>query len=429
MRRKGISRRTFLGSMAATSAACFILPRHVLGGTGHIAPSETITRGVIGTGGMGMNHVVRNEQGQPPVTLAVCDVDKDRLARGMKKADRSCDGYSDFRDVLERDDIDTIHIATPPHWHGLISIAAADAGYDVLSEKPMTKTIGEGQAVIDAIQRNGRMFQIGTYRRFGNYERYGEAKRLRKLIQSGLLGTPLTIRVDRARGFNWKVAQWSGKANLTPESVPEVLDYDMWLGPAPFKPYHPHRVHGSFRGYWDYDGGGLADMGQHYLDPLHYILNKDHTGPVEIEASAPWPPHPDACGMWGQIRMTYADGTLMIIGSNEWGKQEADDLPFIEGSKGKLYANYRTEPEGLFEQSDKLPDPDPLLDFQTAVRTRIKSGGAEESSHRSCSLVNLANIAIRTGRKLQWDPDKEVFPGDEEANRLVHIPMRAPWHL
>jgi len=293
----------------------------------------------------------------------------------------------------------------------------------------MTKFIAEGRAVINAIQRNGRVFQIGTYRRFGNYERFGESKKLRKLIDSGLLGTPLTIRVTRAQGFNWKVAQWSGKRDLVPQPVPDVLDYDMWLGPAPVKPYHPHRVHGSFRGYWDYDGGGLSDMGQHYLDPLHYVLDKDDTGPIEIEANAPWPTHPDAAGMWGSIKMTYEDGTVLIFQSAEWGDSDPEGLAFIEGPKGKVYAGNRTDPEGLFEQVESMPDPPPLLDFEYCVKTRQKPGGSEESSQRSCSLVSLANVAIRTGRKVHWDPVKEEFPGDDEANRLVNIPMRAPWHL
>ncbi|HNT35183.1 MAG TPA: Gfo/Idh/MocA family oxidoreductase, partial [bacterium] len=288
MDKKGISRRKFLRRSGVAAAAFCIVPRHVLGGPGQTPPSEVITRGVIGTGGMGMNHVVPNQEGQPPETLAVCDVDKDHLANGLRKAGHSCDGYSDFRRVLERKDIDTIHIATPPHWHALISIAAAQAGKDIVCEKPVSKYIAEGRAVINAVQRYGRVFQIGTYRRFGTYEQFGESKRLRKLISSGLLGSPLIVRVTRGQGFNWKVDQWSGKTDLVPQPVPDVLDYDFWLGPAPFKPYHPHRVHGSFRGYWDYDGGGLSDMGQHYLDPIQYFLNKDHTNPVEIEAIAPW---------------------------------------------------------------------------------------------------------------------------------------------
>ncbi len=429
MNRKGISRRQFVRDAAAAVAAFYIVPRHVLGGPGYTPPSEVLTRAVIGTGGMGMGHVAQNEEGKPPVTLAVCDVDRNHLAAALRRAGRGCEGYSDFRKVLERKDIDTIHIATPPHWHALIAIAAAQAGKDVLGEKPTTRTIREGRVLAETMRRYGRIYQVNTHFRFGGYYQFGASKMLRKLADSGLLGKPLTVRVGSQSGFNWKVKEWSGRTNLTPQAVPEVLDYDFWLGPSPVKPYHPHRVHQSFRGYWDYDGGGLSDMGQHYLDPVQYILDKDDTGPVEIEAQAPWPPHPDAVGMWGIVTMKYADGTALILSSGEWGPPGPDNLPFIEGPKGKVYANYRTDPPGLFEQINALADPLPLVDFETGVRTRQQPGGNADVTHRSCTLVNLANIAIRTGRKLCWDPVREQFVGDEQANRLVDQPMRAPWHL
>jgi myo-inositol 2-dehydrogenase/D-chiro-inositol 1-dehydrogenase len=429
MNRKRITRRTFVAGAAKTAAAFYILPRHVLGGPGYTPPSEVITRAVIGTGGMGLNHVVPNEEGQPPVTLAVCDVDRNHLADGVKKAGRSCDSYADFRRVLERNDIDTIHVATPPHWHALIAIAAAQAGKDVLGEKPTTRTIAEGQALVDAIRRYGRVYQVNTHGRFGSYYSFGASKRLRKLVASGRLGRPLTVRVGPAQGFNWKVKEWSGRTNLTPEPVPGVLDYDMWLGPAPVKFYHPHRVHQSFRGYWDYDGGGLSDMGQHYLDPVQYILDKDDTSPVEISAVAPWPPHPDAVGLWERVHLKYADGTELILSSGEAGVPDPAGLPFLEGPRGRVFDNYRTDPPGLFDELDDVPDPEPLLDFDTAVRTRRLAGGNAAVAHRSCTLVNLATIAIRTGRTLRFDPTAQRFINDEQANRLIDQPMRAPWHL
>jgi len=429
MLKQRMSRRQFVTRAASTVAAFYIVPRHVLGGPGYTAPSEVLTRAVIGTGGMGMGHVAVNEKGRPPVTLAVCDVDRNHLNNALEKAGPSCKGYHDFRRVLERKDIDTVHIATPPHWHALIAIAAAQAGKDILGEKPCTRTIGEGRVLADTIRHYGRIYQVNTHSRFRNCYHYGASKMLRKLVASGLLGTPLTVRVGCGQGFGWKVKEWSGRHNLAPQAVPGVLDYDMWLGPAPMKPYHPHRVHTSFRGYWDYDGGGLSDMGQHYLDPVQYFLNKDHTSPVEIEADAPWPPHPDAVGLWGTLRMKYDDGTTLILESGEWGPPIERGLPYIEGPHGKVYDNYRTDPPGLFDKLSSLPDPEPLLDFPTAVRTRRPAGGNADAAHRSCTLVNLMNIAIRTGRKLHYDPVAERFIGDEQANRLVHQPMRAPWHL
>jgi hypothetical protein len=232
-------------------------------------------------------------------------------------------------------------------------------------------------------------------------------------------------------GFNWKVDMWKGRTDLEAVPVQAELDYDFWLGPAPFKPYHPHRVHGSFRGYWDYDGGGLADMGQHYLDPVQYFLGKDHTSPVSVEAYAPWPTHPDAVGMWGWVEMTYDDGCKIILESGEWGQpRDRGEMPFIEGPEGKLYKGFRSHPSNLVQEVHRLPDPEPMVDdFAVSIRTRKKFGLNEMNGNRSCLLVHLANVAIRTGRKLQFDPEKQRFVGDEEANRLADVPMRAPWHL
>ncbi len=427
----GIDRREFgkraLGVVGSAFAAPLIVPRHVWGGPGYTPPSEVITRAVIGTGGMGMGHVVTNQPGRPPVTLAVCDVDRQHLANAKRKAGDGCEAFSDWRHVLERRDIDTIHIATPPHWHALIGIACAQAGFDILSEKPFTRTIHEGQVYRDTVARYGRMLQINTHGRFGNYYGYGASKALKKLVDSGRLGSPLTVRVGHQQGLNWKIRQWSGRTNLKPQPVPEQLDYDMWLGPAPVKPYHPHRVHGSFRGYWDYDGGGLTDMGQHYLDPVQYILGKDDTGPVEIWADAESPQHPDAVGLWSSVHIRYADGDTIILESGEWGKPGEPGRAFIEGPNGRVFGSYRTDPAGLIEETASLPDPPPLINFETAVRTRERAGGNESVSHRSCSLVNLASLAIRIGRKLTWDPQLEQFVGDDFANRFVRQPMRSPW--
>jgi myo-inositol 2-dehydrogenase/D-chiro-inositol 1-dehydrogenase len=421
------TRRRFLCASSTVLGTLAIIPRFTLG-QGKTAPSDVITRGVIGTGGQGMGgHVTVNAPDKPAVTLAVCDVDKKHLERALAKTARSCDGYADFRKLLERKDIDTIHIATPPHWHAPLCVYAAQAGKDILCEKPLTRFIREGQAVIDAVQRYGRVLQLGTYGRFGD-----NARRLRKLFSSGLLGGAPTVRVGKATGYNWKVKECSGKPYYDPQPIPPQLDYDFWLGPAPHKPYHPHRVHASFRGYWDYDGGGLADMGQHYLDPIQYALGKDDTSPVEIEAYAP-PAHPDAVGLWGHITLKYADRTTLIIESGEWGEPPPNNDAFIQTEKYKIKSasarGQSPQLEPLYEQSARLPDPPPLITFETAVKTRRQPGGNASVSHRSVSLLHLCNIAIRLGRKLDFDPVKQIFPGDDQANRLVDVPMRAPWQV
>jgi len=423
-----ISRRELLAT-AAAGAALAVVPRHVLGGPGRTAPSDVLTRGTIGAGAQGMTHVLANSADAPPAQLAACDVDKTRLARAIEKAGPGCEGYGDFRRVLDRPDIDVIHIATPPHWHALITIAAMQAGKDVFCEKPMTRFIREGRAVVDASRRYGRIVMHNTYGRRG-------WQKMRKLVVSGLLGTPLSVYLGPKTGFGFKVRQWTGKTHLQPQAAPPDLDYDLWLGPAPFKPYHPHRVHGGFRGYWDYDGGGLTDMGQHWLDPLQYCLGKDDTGPAEIETHAPWPAHPDACGLWGRINFKYADGTTITLASGEWGQAEPDNPPLIEGPRGKVFrtakGGFLADPPELLERLAGYRDPPDLISFAEAVKTRSRTGGAQpnaEEAHRSVTLLHLANISIRTGRKLRWDPASERIVGDDAANAFVDVPMRAPWRL
>jgi myo-inositol 2-dehydrogenase/D-chiro-inositol 1-dehydrogenase len=417
-----ISRRHFIRAGAVAAASLAIVPRRVLGGQGYLAPSDTLTKAVIGVGGMGLNHFA-----YPGAVLrAVCDVDSRHLARALEIAGPGVSGYSDFREVLARPDIDIVHIATPPHWHALISISAAEAGKDVWCEKPMTRTIAEGRAVVEAIRRTGRIFRINTWFRFTDrFYGFGtDVRPIKKVVQSGLLGWPLKATISATTGFDWKF-QWSGLTCARPEPVPPELDYNFWLGPAPWKPYHPHRVHGTFRGYWDYDGGGLGDMGMHYLDPVQYILDKDDTGPVEIAADCPQQ-HPDACGSWRRVEMKYADGCVIVLD----GEDRDKSAPFLEGPKGKLYRGFESGIPGLREALASLPDPEPqIIDFSEAVRTRTRFTLNEANGHRSCTLVNLAKIAVQLGRPLRFDPEREVFIGDDAANRLASQPMRAPWHL
>jgi len=416
-----LTRREWLKG-AAAAAALTVVPRRVLGGPGFTPPSDELTKAVIGVGGMGRAHLT-----YPGARLlAVCDVDAGHLRTALEVAGPGVAGYRDFRDVLVRPDIDIVHIATPPHWHALISCAAAEAGKDVWCEKPLTRTIGEGRRLVETVARTGRVFRVNTWFRFqDDFYGFGTTVRpIKKLVQSGLLGWPLKVTVSAATGFDWKF-YWSGRTDLIPEPVPPELDYDFWLGPAPFKPYHPHRVHGTFRGYWDYDGGGLGDMGMHYLDPVQYILDKDGTSPVEVRADCPQQ-HPDACGAWRRIEMTYADGCVIVLD----GQGRDDRTPFLEGPKGRLYRGFESDIPNLRAELAAWPDPPPqLTDFAAAVRTRRPFALNERNGHRSCTLVNLGKVAAQLGRPLRFDPDAMRFSGDDEANRLADQPMRAPWGL
>jgi predicted dehydrogenase len=416
-----VTRRQFVRS-AAAAASLTIVPRHVLGGAGFTPPSDTLTRAVVGVGGMGRAHL-----GYPGAVLrAVCDVDRDHLKRALEASPAGVSGHTDFREVIERPDVDVVHVATPPHWHALMSVAAVEAGKDVWCEKPLTRTIGEGRAVVGAVARTGRMLRVNTWFRFQDrFYGFGtEVKPLKKAVAGGLLGWPIKATVSAATGFDWK-SYWSGLTHLPPQPVPPELDYDLWLGPAPFKPYHPHRVHGTFRGYWDYDGGGLGDMGMHYLDPVQYVLGKDDTSPVEVWADAPQQ-HPDACGTWRRIEMRYADGCAIVLD----GEDRDPGAPFLEGPEGRVFRGLESDVPGFHEKVASLPDPEPqVVDFARSVRTRRPFALNERNGHRSCTLVNLGKIAVQLGRPLRFDPVAQRFLDDEAANRLVDQPMRAPWRL
>jgi predicted dehydrogenase len=402
-----VSRRQFLGGLAATAAAFTIVPRHVLGGEGYVPPSETLGGALVGCGGRGGGTF--GGLGPNVVRLVDCDV------KFLDRADNK-KVYTDFRRVMERKDIDVVAIGTPPHWHALISIAAMQAGKDVLCEKPATRFIAEGRALAEAEKRYNRVYQVGTFGRFGSSRDRG-AILTHKIIRSGLLKPCNAVHIKRG---GLKVKEWSGLVNVKPQPVPKNLDWDMYCGPSPLRPYHPHRFGGTHRGYWDYEGGGMADMGQHHFDPVQWTLGKDDTSPVEIESYAP-PAHPEACGMWGWVELKYADGLTIVMESTEWGKPydrlQARDVSLRD----------------LSEEDQKkvlaMPDPPPMVDFPTAVKTRQKTGGHAEAAHRAATILHLANISIRVGRKIRFDPVKEQIVGDEEANRLVNQPMRAPWHL
>ncbi len=416
------SRREFLRNTGKTVLAFSIVPRHVLGGAQFTAPSEEITRAVIGVGGMGQGHL--GYAGAR--TVAVCDVDQSHLDQVLSRLEPGVAAHRDFREVLARTDVDVVHIATPPHWHGIISAEAAKAGKDIWCEKPMTRTIGEGRRVAEAVQRHGSMFRLNTWFRFRDtFYGFGTpVQPIKTIVENRLLGWPLTVTVGPATGFDWKF-QWSGRTDLVPEPVPAELDYDFWLGPAPYKPYHSHRVHQTFRGYWDYDGGGLGDMGQHYLDPVQYLLEKDDTSPVAVSVDAPLQ-HPDAASSWRRIEMTYADGCKIVLDAETTG----DTVPYISGPEGNLYKGLRSDIPDFEKHLASLPNPAYQEDdFYRAVRTRQKFPLNEANGHRSCTLVNLGVIAVRLGRDLQYDPEREIFPDDDAANRLLYQPMRSPWHI
>ena len=410
------NRRKFLKTSAASAASCQIVSRHVIGGQGHTPPSETYGAALIGCGGRGPGTYESMVRKLPATLVAACDVQKTRVDGYIKRKNPEAKGYNDFRRLLENPDIDLVAIATPPHWHALISIAAAEAGKDVFCEKPMTRFIAEGRAVVEAFNRYKRVFQIGTNGRFGAYKSR-TSRTIHKIMRSGLLKPNPCVHIKKG---GLKLNQWSGKPGLKPQIPSEDLDWDLYCGPSPLKPFVTDRVGGTHRNYWDYEGGGMCDMGQHHFDPQQWIYGKDDTSPVKIEAFAP-PAHPDVTGMWAWVELTYSDGFTFVMDSAEWG-------PGYDKKASKQVSLSQLSEEDQ-QKIAAMPDPAPLLSFAEAVKQRKQAGGHPEAAHRAACILHLANIAIRLGRKLQYDPEKEQFVGDDEANRFVNVPMRSPWHL
>ena len=389
-----INRKDFLKTLGGL-ALFTIVPRRVLGGPGHVAPNDQLTKGIIGTGGIGRTsyHFTSDEKCR---LVALCDVDSIHLDQALEQAKTQLGvtpkTYHFYRDLINDPDVDVVHIATPPHWHGIMSVEAAKAGKDIWCEKPMTRTIGEGKRVMEAVRQNNRIFRLNTWFRFQDtfYGLGTTVKPLKKLVDSGMLGWPLKVTISGYTGFNWKFF-WVGKENLVPQPVPKNLDYDLWLGPAPFKPYNEHRTHQTFRGYWDYDGGGLGDMGQHYIDPVQYILGK------------------------------------IILQGEDHGDPTA---PYIEGPKGKLYQGFNCTIPNIMNKLAELPDPEPQnTDFIKCIRNREKFALNEMNGFRSATIVNMGLCALRLNRSLEFDPVALKFINDDAANALIDQPMRAPWKI
>ena len=417
-----MKRRNFLKNLTGL-AALTIIPRSVLGGTGYTAPSDQITKGIIGVGNMGRGHF-----GYDGTRLvSICDVDTNHLNTAANMAGDKVKLYDDYRKLINDDNVDVVHIATPPHWHGIMAVDAAKAGKDIWCEKPMTRTIGEGKRVMEAIKQHGNIFRLNTWFRFTDnfYGMNTTVPKIKKLVDSGMLGWPLKVTISKHTGFDWKF-YWVGNTNLPEMKVPKTLNYDMWLGPAPYKPYNTHRVHGTFRGYWDYDGGGLGDMGQHYIDPVQYFLGKDETSPISVDVDAPTQ-HFDAIGTWRKIAYKYADGCEIILYGGDSG---SPDDAYIEGPNGKVFPNFECTIPDWESKLAKYPDVEPQqTSFSDCIRTRQKFALNEENGFRSSTVVNMGLIAVRLGRSLKFDPDTLTFIGDEAANRLMNQPMRAPWSI
>ncbi|HEY3320064.1 MAG TPA: Gfo/Idh/MocA family oxidoreductase [Planctomycetota bacterium] len=442
-RPKCFSRRHFLLSAGATLAAPYIIPSSALGDDKRPAPSDRITMGCIGVGGRGtvdLNTFLGRNDVQ---ILAVCDPDKgstryeDAWHRGMAPAAESiekryagakasgaykgCSQYTDFRELLARDDIDAVCIATPDHWHAPIAVAAAKAGKDIYCEKPLSLTVAAGRAMADAVARYGRVFQCGSQRRSS-----AKCRSSCELVRNGRIGTLKTVKVG-LMGGHW-IRSNAAKVNDV-EPVPEGFDYEMWLGPAAWAPYTFNRCHWNWRWNREYSGGMVTDWGAHYIDMAHWGMGTEETGPIEIEGTGTFPPVTD---LWNtptafKFECLYANGVKMTVSSGGGGVrfEGTDGWVDLEGGTSPNLANATIGPSDihLYQSSDQHGN------FIECVKTRRRTAAPAEVAHRSITPAHLGNIAMLLGRKLKWDPVAERFIDDTTADRFLSRAMRAPWHL
>lgn len=399
-----LTRRGFLRASAVLGAAPLILGKRVWGA------NDRLTMGCIGVGGQGRGDMSGFLGFKEVQVVAVCDVvgrhrDQAKDIVDRHYGNKDCRVYGDYREVLARPDIDIVLIATPDHWHAIISTEAMKQGKDVYCEKPESLTVRQGRIMTDVARRYGRVMSGGSQRVWGDYHWF------HRMVRGGRIGTPREAWVN--------VGGPSEACYLPPVPVPDDVDWNMWLGPSPWRPFHPTLIEGGFRPYRDYSGGGMTDWGCHTFGGAMFCLNLHETGPVEVI-----PPdgkdHP-------QLTYVFANGVRIYHGGG-WG-----GLLSFRGTGGELPARGA----GDFEQETPPDIHIPNYkgqggifgDFLHCVRTRERPFRDIELGHRTASLCHIGNIAYWLKRPLRWDPAKEEFVGDPEANRWLDRPMREPWTI
>lgn len=428
-----ISRRGFLKKTAGAAVGAlgfpYLVSSSALGKAGSVAAGERIVMGVIGVGGRG-RAVMQGFLGLPDAqVVAVCDVNKERrqLAQRIvneKYNQRVCKTYNDFSELLSRPDIDAVLIASPVFWHVIMATEAAKQGKDIYMEKPVGLSFAEAKILRQTIHRYGRVFQFGTQQRSGRNFRFAC-----ELVRNGRIGKIHTIRVGVPSGeFNKKFPR---------RPVAEGLDYETWLGPAPWSPYTEAILNGwTHERISLYSLGFISAWGVHHLDIAQWGNGTELTGPTEVEGKAVFPDEGvlDCAKSW-EVNLKYPDGVTIHFTDNTKNKQGVR----FEGEDGWVHVNRQglnASPESLLKETigpDEihLPVSDNhsknLLD---CVRTRQQTVAPLDVAVRSDTLCQLSDIATRTGRKLRWDPVREEFVDDTQANRHLSLrPMRSPWHL
>lgn len=435
---KTLNRRQFLKKLPGLAAGAAgligfpsIVPASVISKPGRTSPNNRIVMAGIGFGMMGMPNM-RAFLGKEEVRfVAVCDLDKKRLERAKnivneKYGNNDCATYHDFHALCRRKDIDAVSIAVPDHWHALTVIACAKAGFDIYGEKPFSHSLLEGRTMCDTLNRYNRVWQTGSWQRsVANFHRACE------LVRNGRIGKIKRVEVGLPEG-HYDFGKTAGQETMGP--APDHLDYDTWLGPAPYAPYCPARVHANWRWNMDLGGGQLMDWVGHHVDIAHWGLGFDYTGPVEIEGFGEYA----NTKVWNspvryRLHATYADGTPMVIAGGHKdirsGTEWIGEFGWVWCDRGgfqtypKELANEFIGPNEikLYKSSDHYQN------FLDCVKSRQPTITPCEVAHRSASVGHLGVIAIKTGRKIRFDPGKEKIISDPTAERLLGRSYRSPY--
>ncbi|MBN2294723.1 MAG: Gfo/Idh/MocA family oxidoreductase [Pirellulales bacterium] len=399
------TRREFLRRAGAAIAAPYVITSNALGADGRPAASERIVMGGIGIGNMGSGDQNAFLNRPDVQYVAACDVRKSvREGAGNKinkhYGNSDCKIYGDFRDLLARNDIDAVHIATPDHWHAYILVYACRNGKDVYCQKPESLTLGEGPLMVEAARRYARVVSGGSQRVMHDYRSTVEP------CWNGELGTIKSINVN--------VSPLPMECNLPGEPVPADIDWNMWLGPAPWQPYHPYRMSGSYningtcwRSWRDYSGGGMTDWGAHHFGGATFAVDVRELQPVEVVYNA------EKDGTF----LTYRYPNGMLIYHNHPGMGNMH----VVGTPGEKRAS---KPIPIYKGYGGI-----YGDFLHCVKTRQRPFRDIELAINTVVVAHLGNIAYQLKRSLTWDPAKQQFPGDEEANRFIDRAKREPWQL
>jgi predicted dehydrogenase len=432
--RREFLRKTTIASAAALAVPYFV-PAHVLGGEAGIAPSDKLGIGVIGTGGMGRMHLDWITSQSDLVMRALCDVDSDHLKQAIDVAKatdsgRECIGYADFRELLAQPGIDAVWVVTPDHWHGLISIAAAEAGKDIYCQKPLANSIGEGRAMVDAVKKHNRVLQCGSQERSTPTVRYAC-----ELIRNGKLGEIKTIHVHLPCVENHHNEARARQGKLVPAKVPGELDYNFWLGHTEEIPYADNRCHFWWRFNSRYGAGEMTDRGAHVIDIAQLALDMDDSGPLEYQA--------EGVPLQGELYDAFMDFTFENVypnGVRMIGHKSGPRGIRFEGTEGTIFIHIHggkleADPPSLLDITIRESGlqlsrtSDHQRNFLDCVRSREVPCAGGEAGHRTATVCQLNVMAMRLGRTLKWDPVAEQVIGDDEANKYLRPRMRTPWTL